>query len=115
MPLVLPYDRGSPQYARGYWRACFDAPAYAELFDTAKTEEFHDPWERAFDTQGLEGRLLSLSYLTEQNLKGQEREDFLIKLRQHIADSEKEWIDKDKGMFKYHFVTDTYILRKKAA
>jgi hypothetical protein len=38
---------------------------------------------------------MSKSFLTEQNLSGQAREDFLAKARAIIRADDKEWIDKE--------------------
>lgn len=43
----------------------------------------------------VKDRTLSKSFLTEQHLSGQAREDFLVKLEKTIRDAPKTWIDKE--------------------
>ena len=69
---------------------------------------------------------MSKSYLTEQNLKGQERVDFEKKLRSIIQSLEKNWIDEkvrviklplltlQNGVFEYNYNTDVIVCRKRA-
>jgi hypothetical protein len=70
--------------------------------------------------------IMSKSYLTEQNLKGQERVDFEKKLRSIIQDVDKTWIDKkvssrigilltaQNGVFEYSYNTDVIVCKRKA-
>ena len=69
---------------------------------------------------------MSKSYLTEQNLKGQERVDFEQKLRSIIQSLDKNWINEkvrvmkvplltlQNGVFEYCYNTDVIICRKRA-
>ena len=69
---------------------------------------------------------MSKSYLTEQNLKGQERIDFEAKLRNIIQGLDKKWIDEkvsprvlkpltsQNGVFEYSYNTDVIVCRRKA-
>lgn len=65
--------------------------------------------------EAIRDRIFSKSYLTENNLKGQQREDFEKELRQRIhADAPgKEYLDKDAGLIKYKYNTDLVVIRKK--
>ena len=69
---------------------------------------------------------MSKSYLTEQNLKVQERVDFEKELRSIIQSLEKNWIDEkvrviklplltlQNGVFEYNYNTDVIVCRKRA-
>lgn len=69
---------------------------------------------------------MSKSYLTEQNLKGQERVDFEKQLRDIIQNVDKTWLDekvssrveialtKQNGVFEYSYNTDVTVCNKKA-
>lgn len=111
--LYQPLDQGSPQYYRGGWKKLYDTDAYKSLFEPAQIEQF--PWHMGMTEEGIRDRIFSKSYLTENNLKGQEREDFEKKLRQLIASDGpgKEYIDKDAGIIKYRYNTDLVIMRKR--
>jgi hypothetical protein len=83
----------------------FDTAAYKELFES-QVETKH-PWvvgvtedsvSRPLGVMGmltmqLVQTIMSKSYLTEQNLKGQERVDFEKQLRDIIQNVDKTWID----------------------
>jgi len=70
--------------------------------------------------------IMSKSYLTEQNLKGQERVDFEEQLRSIIQNVDKIWIDEkvrspaltpltsQNGVFEYSYNTDVIVCRRKA-
>lgn len=107
-----PLDLGSPQYYRMRWKAMFDTKAYSELFQPA--QESHLPWSMGMTEDSLVDRLFSKSYLTEAHLNGDKRVEFEKKIRDIARqDNGKEWIDKDKGVFKYRYNTDVYVIRKK--
>lgn len=106
------HDRGTPQYARMWWRKMFDTAAYKELFETQ--EETKHPWSVGMTEQQLVDRVFSKSYLTEQYLNGDARVQFEKDLRGLIHDKEKVWIDKEKGIFEYKYNTDVVVCRKKA-
>ncbi|WVQ72345.1 hypothetical protein IAR50_001896 [Cryptococcus sp. DSM 104548] len=107
-----PFDLGTPQYYKGWWRKMFDNPAYGELFD--KQEERQVGWHAGITEQGLVDRLLSKSYLTEEYLKGEEREKLVQDIRRIVREGDKEWVDEDNGVFKYSYNTDIIICRRKA-
>lgn len=106
------YDLGSPQYYKGLWRKMFETPAYKELFDSS--EQHTVPWYVGITEDGILDRLLSKSYLTEQHLNGERREEFIKKIRGIVRQATHEWIDKEKGIFKYNYNTDVVICRRKA-
>jgi hypothetical protein len=70
--------------------------------------------------------IMSKSYLTEQNLKGQERVDFEKQLRSIIQNIDKTWIDEkvsprvrtqltpQNGVFEYSYNTDVIVCKRKA-
>jgi len=69
---------------------------------------------------------MSKSYLTEQNLKGQERVDFEKQLRDIIQNIDKTWLDekvrprvevaltKQNRVFEYSYNTDVIVCNRKA-
>lgn len=83
----------------------FETAAYKELFESQ--EETKHPWSVGVTedsvsrddsdfrilTVQLVQTIMSKSYLTEQNLKGQERVDFEQKLRSIVQGLAKKWID----------------------
>ncbi|OWZ60013.1 hypothetical protein C356_00426 [Cryptococcus neoformans c45] len=106
------YDLGSPQYYKGLWRKMFETPAYKELF--GPSEEHTIPWSVGITESGVLDRLFSKSYLTEQHLNGERREEFIDKVKGIVSQAPHEWIDKEKGTFKYNYNTDIVICRRKA-
>ncbi|GMK54176.1 hypothetical protein CspeluHIS016_0107620 [Cutaneotrichosporon spelunceum] len=103
-----PYDLDSPQYYRMRWHAMYDTAAYKSLF--SPREEHHFPWEMGMTEDQVVDRIMSKSYMTM--LKGGERDEAIAKIRQVIRESDKEWIDKENGVFKYRYNTDIVMLRK---
>jgi hypothetical protein len=77
-------------------------------------------------TMQLVQTIMSKSYLTEQNLKGQERVDFEKQLRSIIQNVDKTWIDEkvrprvlsqltpQNGVFEYSYNTDVIVCKRKA-
>lgn len=113
--LFEPYDLGTPQYYRGLWRRCFDDPAYKELFQESAKEEETFGWERGITDQGVLDRILSKSYMTEAHLNGERRQEFIAKFKQLLADAEgeKEYIDKENGVYRFFYNTDVVSMRRK--
>ncbi|BEI86126.1 hypothetical protein CcaverHIS002_0604130 [Cutaneotrichosporon cavernicola] len=103
-----PYDQGSPQYYRMLWRSMYETTAYKRLY--SPKQEVHFPWEMGMTEDQVVDRVMSKSYMTM--LKGDERDEAIAQIRQVIRQSDKEWIDKDNGVFKYRYTTDIVILRK---
>ncbi|TYJ57519.1 hypothetical protein B9479_001837 [Cryptococcus floricola] len=106
------FDLDSPQYYKGLWRKMFENPAYGELFEAQ--EEKQVGWSAEITEQGLMNRLLSKSYLTEQYLKGAEREELVDSLRRIIHEGDKDWVDQENGVFRYNYNTDVVICRRRA-
>ncbi|WVO16072.1 hypothetical protein L204_103737 [Cryptococcus depauperatus] len=106
-----PYDLGTPQYYKGLWRSMFDTNAYKELFH--KQEEHKISWSMGITDQMLIERLLSKSYLTEKYLDGEERSEFIEKIRKIINAAPRDWVVEEKGIFKYQYDTDIIICKKK--
>ncbi|ODN73892.1 hypothetical protein, variant [Cryptococcus amylolentus CBS 6039] len=88
-----PFDLGSPQYYKGWWRKMFENPVYGELFEVQ--EEKQVGWSAEMTEQGVLDRLLSKSYLTEQHLKGAEREKLVDSLQRIIHEGDKDWVDQE--------------------
>lgn len=108
--IYQPLDQGSPQYYRGLWRKMSDAKAIA-LFEDV--EESHYDWAMEMNEDSVVERVFSKSYMTEEFLNGEKRKEVENKLREVIRSGDKEWVDKDKGTFKYKYTTDVYVFRKK--
>ncbi|BEJ16962.1 hypothetical protein CspHIS471_0603630 [Cutaneotrichosporon sp. HIS471] len=103
-----PHDRGSPQYYRMLWRSMYETTAYKDLY--SPKQELHFPWEMGMTEDQVVDRVMSKSYMTM--LKGDERDEAIAQIRKVIRESDKEWINKDNGVFKYQYTTDIVILRK---
>lgn len=74
----------------------FETTAYKELFDSA--EQHTVPWYVGITEDGILDRLLSKSYLTEQHLNGERREEFIKKIRGIVRQATHEWIDKEVSL-----------------
>jgi hypothetical protein len=55
--LYQPYDRGTPQYYRGWWREGFKAAAFGKNFQDP--EEKQVSWYRTVDDQSVSSRLFA--------------------------------------------------------
>lgn len=75
----------------------FETPAYKELFDSS--EEHTIPWSVGITEDGMLDRLFSKSYLTEQHLNGERREEFIRKIRDIVRQAPYEWIDKEVSLY----------------
>ncbi|TXT10672.1 hypothetical protein VHUM_02177 [Vanrija humicola] len=106
-----PYDLGTPQYYRMRWRAMADTPAFTELFEPLEETKF--TWTSPVTEDGVVDRVLSKSYLTEAHLKGERRTEFIERLREIIRNGDKEWVDKENGVFSWKSDTDVLVLRKR--
>ncbi|WVF66620.1 hypothetical protein IAT40_001360 [Kwoniella sp. CBS 6097] len=109
-----PYDLGSPQYYKGWWRKMFDTEAYKELFE--KKEEVSFDWDVGMNEDQVIDRIFSKSYLTSAHLPADKRTELEAEIRRIVqrGDGGHQWVDKEKGIFKYHYNTDVVVLRRKA-
>ncbi|KAK8844700.1 hypothetical protein IAR55_006549 [Kwoniella newhampshirensis] len=107
-----PYDLGTPQYYKGLWRDMFETVAYKELFEDK--EEWKTEWSVGITEDQLINRLFSKSYLTPAHLTGEGRTKLESELRKIISGADHEWLNKEKGIFKYAYETDIVVLRRKA-
>lgn len=71
----------------------FETPAYKELFGSS--EEHTIPWSVGITESGVLDRLFSKSYLTEQHLNGERREEFINKVKGIVSQAPHQWIDKE--------------------
>lgn len=109
--LYQPFDMGTPQYYKGWWRRGFESKAYQDLFEAP--EETTSEWGLGMTEDQLVNRLFSKSYLTETYLSGEKRSKFEHDLRDTIRSGDKEWINKEEGVFRYWYNTDVVVMRKK--
>ncbi|WVQ94246.1 hypothetical protein IAU59_001324 [Kwoniella sp. CBS 9459] len=109
-----PYDLGSPQYYKGWWRKMFDTEAYKTLFEVK--EEVGFKWDVGMNEDQVIDRIFSKSYLTSAHLPAEKRTELEAEIRRIVQQGEggHEWVDKEKGIFKYHYDTDVVVLRRKA-
>ncbi|WWC57668.1 uncharacterized protein I303_100202 [Kwoniella dejecticola CBS 10117] len=106
------FDKGSPQYYKGWWKAMYDTKAYKELFQ--EKVEWKTRWSKGITEDQLVDRLFSKSYLTSAHLSASDRGELEGNLRGIIRSAPLEWVDKANGVFKYAYDTDIVYLRKKA-
>lgn len=109
--LYQPLDLGSPQYYRMLWRKMFDVDVYKASFEPP--EETQVRWSVEMDEDKLLARLETKSYLTEAHLNGERRAQFEADVRRIIREGDKDWVDKEHGIFLYRYYTDTLVIRRK--
>ncbi|KAK7446381.1 hypothetical protein VKT23_004233 [Stygiomarasmius scandens] len=104
------HEGGSPQFRLGLWRKAFETTAYNKFFEP--------PEERVFEytLETSEGEVIdracSKSYIAL--LPADEKEKVISDVRAVLQKGEdKEWIDKDKGIFKYPYQTFVVTCHKK--
>jgi SAM-dependent methyltransferase len=104
------HEGGAPQFRAGAWRAVYDAPEYAELFEPPVERE----WEYVLPTtaEGTVDRASSKSYIAilPDAEKAQVQADVSEIVRRG---DDLTWIDKEKGTFEYPYKTYVTILRRK--
>ncbi|WWD22748.1 hypothetical protein CI109_107241 [Kwoniella shandongensis] len=108
-----PYDLDTPQYYKNLWRKMFDTKFYEELFETQ--EEWKTEWKVGITEDQLIRRLFSKSYLTPAHLSEENRIKLDAELRKIIRGADHDWIDEEKGIFKYAYETDIIVCRRNAA
>ncbi|WWC85423.1 uncharacterized protein L201_000286 [Kwoniella dendrophila CBS 6074] len=107
-----PYDLGTPQYYKGWWKKMYETKAYKDLFE--EKEDYKTRWSIGLTEDVLIDRQFSKSYLTSAHLSSSDREILETKMRNIIKSAEHEWVDKDNGIFKFQYETDVVILRRKS-
>ncbi|ORY23527.1 hypothetical protein BCR39DRAFT_347137 [Naematelia encephala] len=105
------HDRGTPQFYRMTWKTLFDTEEYKQLYLPA--EQGINTWTKGITEDQLIERIFSKSFLTKAYIDGEPRLKLEQQLRKVIQDSDKEWIDKEQGIFLYKYDTHHVILRKK--
>ncbi|OCF42138.1 hypothetical protein I317_03989 [Kwoniella heveanensis CBS 569] len=90
-----PYDLGSPQYYKGWWRKMFDTQAYKDLFE--EKEEVGFKWDTGVSEDQLIDRLFSKSYLTSAHLPADQRTELEAEIRRIIRQGEggHEWVNRE--------------------
>ncbi|QRW00130.1 methyltransferase domain protein [Ceratobasidium sp. AG-Ba] len=106
--LIEVYEQGSPQFRLGWWKAVFDTPSYKANFQPAESKT----WDYTVPTtiQGVHNRAFSKSYVAV--LQPPESDKVHKGIDEILSNSEKEWIDEKAGVFKYHYETFLYIMRR---
>ncbi|KAK6518719.1 hypothetical protein TWF506_005857 [Arthrobotrys conoides] len=104
------YEKGTPQYRLGWWKAIFDLPEYKELYEQ-EYEKYETKRLLSATVDGVVQRILSKSYITA--LSDEEKVQVEKNVREALEKERKEWDDEGKGVFKYPYATDLYIIWRK--
>ncbi|KAF3284176.1 hypothetical protein TWF970_011395 [Orbilia oligospora] len=104
------YENGTPQYRLGWWKAIFDLPEYKELYQE-EYEKYKVQRLLSATVDGVVQRILSKSYITA--LSEEDKVQVEKNVREAMEKERKEWDDEGKGVFKYPYATDLYIIWKK--
>ncbi|KAF3140138.1 hypothetical protein TWF594_006526 [Orbilia oligospora] len=104
------YENGTPQYRLGWWKAIFDLPEYKELYQE-EYEKYKVQRLLSATVDGVVQRILSKSYITA--LSEEEKVQVEKNAREAMERERKEWDDEGKGVFKYPYATDLYIIWRK--
>ncbi|KAE8254331.1 hypothetical protein A4X13_0g3456 [Tilletia indica] len=107
------HERGTPQYRHGLWKKMYDTKAYKEFFDAAPQEDFtrilpttkEAAWQRVHSKSYI-------SLLGEADLKAlREQYDSIM---DDADQNGRRWIDQDKGIFEYPYITNLNKFVRKA-
>ncbi|KAG8754395.1 hypothetical protein FRC12_011200 [Ceratobasidium sp. 428] len=106
--LIEVHEQGSPQFRLGWWKAAFDTPSYKANFQPAESKT----WDYTIPTtvQGVHNRAFSKSYIAV--LQSPESDKVHQGIDEIMANADKKWIDEKEGVFKYHYETFLYIMRR---
>lgn len=104
------YEKGTPQFRLGLWRAVFDAPSYPELFQPNDEKEFAYILPATADI--VADRVCSKSYIAIES------EETQAQVRGWVKDILKKgnglvWIDEKEGVFEYPYKTYVVALKRK--
>ncbi|ORY81799.1 S-adenosyl-L-methionine-dependent methyltransferase [Leucosporidium creatinivorum] len=105
------HEAGTPQYRHFYWKSVYDTPVYKANFEPYEKTEYRRSLPTCEDL--VVDRVLSKSYITalDEKTKG----DLSEKVRELVKKAEdKVWIDEGSGTFEYPYVTDMFVMKKKA-
>ncbi|KAF8610113.1 S-adenosyl-L-methionine-dependent methyltransferase [Ceratobasidium sp. AG-I] len=106
--LIEVHEKGSPQFRLGLWKAAFDTPSYKANFREPETKT----WDYTVPTtlQGVHDRAFSKSYIAV--LQPPESDNVHKGVDDIMANAEKEWINEEEGVFKYHYETFLVVMRR---
>ncbi|KAK6503813.1 hypothetical protein TWF481_008819 [Arthrobotrys musiformis] len=104
------YEKGTPQYRLGWWKVIFELPEYKELYEE-KYEEYETVRTLSATVDAVVERILSKSYITA--LDEEEKVKVEKSVREILETERKQWDDEGKGVFKYPYATDVYVIWRK--
>ncbi|KAK6342398.1 hypothetical protein TWF718_007799 [Orbilia javanica] len=104
------FEKGTPQYRLGWWKAIFDLPEYKELYQE-EYEKYEHKRTLSATVDAVVERILSKSYITA--LSDEEKVQVEKNIREVMDRERKQWDDEGKGIFKYPYATDVYIIWRK--
>ncbi|KAF5315569.1 hypothetical protein D9611_004730 [Ephemerocybe angulata] len=108
--LIEQHEKGTPQFRLGLWRKFFTTPEYDAAF--AKQEEKEWSYNLEATEQIVVDRASSKSYITV--LPPKEKAEVQAGIREIVERGDDlEWVDKEKGLFKYPYKTLVVIAKQK--
>ncbi|KAH6918533.1 S-adenosyl-L-methionine-dependent methyltransferase [Coprinopsis sp. MPI-PUGE-AT-0042] len=108
--LIEAHEKGTPQFRQNLWRQCFETASYKEAFQTP--DEQVKPYYIEGTEQGAVDRASSKSYIAI--LPPDEKGRVQQTIREIVRRGDGlEWIDKEKGVFKYPYQTWLVVSQKK--
>jgi SAM-dependent methyltransferase len=104
------HEGGAPQFRTGAWRAVYDAPEYAELFEPPVEQTW--PYVLPTSLERVVDRASSKSYIAvlPETEKAKVQDDVRDILRRG---DDLTWINKEEGAFEYPYKSYVAIMRKK--
>ena len=108
--LIEQHEQGTPQFRLELWRAFFKTPEYEGNFGNPDEKSWSYHLEADEDT--VVGRASSKSYISV--LPPDEKARVQAGIREIVQRGDDlQWIDKDKGLFKYPYKTWVVTSKKK--
>ena len=104
------FEKGSPQFRLGLWRAVFDAPSYPVLFQPHNETVFSYTIPATADI--VADRVCSKSYIAVESKESQAEVRAGVKDILHKGDG-KVWINEKEGVFEYPYKTYVVALKRK--
>lgn len=108
--LIEQFEQGTPQFRLGLWRALFETQSFENLFQPQKERSWCYSLVSSLDI--VTDRAMSKSYVAVQpeDIKARTKAD-IVEIVQR--GDEKQWIDKDKGLFEYPYRTLVVVFQRK--
>jgi len=108
--LIEQFEQGTPQFRLGLWRALFEAESFQNPFRPQKERLWCYSLMGSLDI--ATDRAMSKSYVAVQPeaIKATIKAD-ITEIVQRGDD--KQWIDKDKGLFEYPYTTLVVVFQRK--